>query len=522
MSSLQTFLEKGFFPRELPPPFNTDAYAAYALAYGTTWNKTKWTGCVSHNLARPGGLRRPLRIPHPIGFYGIAELLSNEWASIKQHTWKQRLSASRPHVMKNSSRAVVPRYRFGELPRMRALRRRGTRYLLKTDINLFYPTLYTHTIPWALHTKAVCKAALSQPGKGANLLGNKLDKLLQCLNDGQTHGIPIGPDTSLIAAEILLAAADAELLQRCPGIIRGFRYVDDYELSFSNLRDGEAVLAELQNVLSAYELSLNPRKTTLEEMPKALEETWGSELGRFQIREANHPVGQRNDIVSFFSRAFEIAHTTRQDPVLRYAIARLQSINVASCGWRAFHNCLLGAANADASAIPVALGTLFQAALAGGHPIAKAPLAELFESIVEHHARRGEGSEVAWALWGALAWSVPLSQGAAKAVSGMEDDIVALLALDVESRGLFPPGALNKQEWDAIVNQPDALHGQHWLLTYEAVSRNWLASSSVGAHNVLGPMSGAGVRFYDPARNVPQFPPGARGNPGGALTNYYA
>ncbi len=522
MSILQTLLEKGYFPRELPPPFNTDTFSTFAFLHGAGWNTKTWTGCVAHNLGRPGGLRRPLRIPNPISHFSLSNILGQNWPLIYQHTWQERLSASRPHVMKKSPRAVVPRYKFGELPRMRALRRRGTRYILKADISLFYPTLYTHSIPWALHTKATCKTALSTPTKGSHLIGNKIDKALQCSNEGQTHGIPIGPDTSLIAAEILLAAADAELIHRCPGIIRGFRYVDDYELSFSSLRESESVLVELQNVLSGYELSLNPRKTKIQELPQSLEDTWGSELGRFSVRDANHPIGQRNDITAFFSRAFELAAALPEEPVLRYAIARLQSTNVASSGWRTFQNCILGAASADASALAVALGTLYQASAAGGHTVAKAPLAELFESIVDHHARRGEGSEVAWALWGALAWAVPLSQKAAQSVSEMEDDIVALLALDMDSRALFSAGSLDKQSWNTIVNQPNALHDQHWLLAYEANQQNWLISPAVAAHAVFGAMHTAGVSFYDPAKNTPQFPAGARGNPGGALTNYYA
>jgi len=36
--------------------------------------------------------------------------------------------------------------------------------------------------------------------------------------------------------------------------------------------------------------------------------------------------------------------------------------------------------------------------------------------MIRVHAPRGQGSEVAWALWGALAWAVPLSDEAAKLV----------------------------------------------------------------------------------------------------------
>jgi hypothetical protein len=151
--------------------------------------------------------------------------------------------------------------------------------LLRTDISQFYPTLYTHTIPWALHTKATCQATLAA-GKGNPLLGDQIDRALQRMNDGQTHGIPIGPDAGLVAAEVLLAAVDQELLNRCNSLIRGFRYVDDYELSFNSMSDAENVLTELQSIMATYELTLNPRKTRIDELPKAIESSWGAELSR--------------------------------------------------------------------------------------------------------------------------------------------------------------------------------------------------------------------------------------------------
>ena len=43
-------------------------------------------------------------------------------------------------------------------------------------------------------------------------------------------------------------------------------------------------------------------------------------------------------------------------------------------------------------------------------------------------------------------------------------DVVALLALDAETRDLFPAGALNKTAWQLALNGPDVLEGEHCLL----------------------------------------------------------
>ena len=524
MTTLLSLLDKGYFPRELPPTFKTSAFATFAVATGPAWSnasKGLWTRCSPHNLARPGGLRRPLKIPNPISYFALAEIVANNWTDIKAHTWRARLSASRPHIMKSASRAVVPRYRYGELPRLRTLRRRGARYLLITDIGQFYPSIYTHAIPWALHTKAAVRTTLRTTA-GRSLTGNRLDKALQIMNDGQTHGIPIGPDASLVVAEILLSAIDQELLDRHPALIRGFRYVDDYELSFTNLSDSEEILSELQGLLAEYGLQLNARKTGITEVPQAWEESWSVELARFLIRDASMPVAQRNDLVSLFSRAFEIASGRPEDSVLRYAVARVQGLDVHPKGWRAFENCLLSAASGDPSTLAVVLGALFTVANRGGHTISKSPLSEIIESVIDIHARRGQGSEVSWALWAALAWSLPLSDKAAELVSTMEDNVVALLALHADAAGVFTPGSLDITEWTNLANDPGVLQSEHWLLAYEANQQGWIPSPAVAKNAVFSAMSRAGIGFYDLAEAKPQFPMAGRGLLGGLLPDYYA
>lgn len=99
-----------------------------------------------------------------------------------------------------------------------------------------------------------------------SLLGNRLDQLIRNCQDSQSAGIPIGPDTSLLLAEILLAAAD-ESIEVEFGPLKGFRYVDDYELCFSNLSDAEKALRLIESTLSDFDLDLNPKKQGLKNSP---------------------------------------------------------------------------------------------------------------------------------------------------------------------------------------------------------------------------------------------------------------
>ncbi len=67
---------------------------------------------------------------------------------------------------------------------------------MKTDLSRFYQTIYTHSLPWAIHGKAQAKE-----NKENGLYGNKLDSCVRNTQDQQTIGLPVGPDTSFILSE---------------------------------------------------------------------------------------------------------------------------------------------------------------------------------------------------------------------------------------------------------------------------------------------------------------------------------
>ena len=183
-----------------------------------------------------------------------------------------KFSLTTPQATPGIQRAIDPVREWGYLPIARSLCRASARYVLQTDITNFYPSIYTHVIPWALHSKSVAK----QNRNNFNLLGNVLDLIIRNSQDQQTLGIHIGPDCSLVIAEIILSAVDAALLST--GAVNGFRYLDDYEFGFATYSEGEQALADLQGVLSVYELHLNPRKTSLFELPEPIERPWATEL----------------------------------------------------------------------------------------------------------------------------------------------------------------------------------------------------------------------------------------------------
>ena len=393
MGITDDLIRRGHFPKELPPPFNTESFADFALSQGSALIANllgnKASICLRHNVARPGGMRRPLSIPHPGHHYQLCELVDSAWTSTLEPLLNNsRISASIP-VRATSGRAFVARTP-PSTEDLRAQARAAGRYLLVTDIQNFYPTLYTHSVPWALHGKMIAKS-----NRTMKLIGNQIDKALRQMQDRQTVGVPIGPDSSMIIAECLLSAVETELINRIPDIV-GYRFRDDIELQFGSRAEAEAAAGSLQEILGDYELALNPRKTRVVELPEAMEERGIPEIREWNFR--NTPQGRKRDIHAFFDHVFTTVSSARGGNTAAFAIARLRDLPIDSESWKLLEANSLQLLVAEPSCARQA-AMLFERATSAGHAVSVPGLARATERLADHHAALGHGSEVAWALF---------------------------------------------------------------------------------------------------------------------------
>ncbi|MDX2146119.1 MAG: RNA-directed DNA polymerase [Planctomycetota bacterium] len=502
MPDLTGILQRGYFPKELPPCFSTATYAA-ALTEPTATRPSQFdpngslpeSKPVMFALARPGMLRRRLTIPHPTAFYRISRLLADHWATIATHCATSTLSLSVP-VDDPVGRAVKMRDGFAARPVRRAVDRAGSRYLLRADLAEFYPTLYTHSIPWALHSKPTAKANKNRinatpPG----LLGNDFDFHYQRCNSNHTKGIAIGPDPSFVIAESVLTACDSLLVARLSGV-RGFRIYDDFELCFDSLEQAEHGLAVLQGVLAEYELALNPRKTKIVALPDHLGDDFVSALAKFNF--GTEPASQAAVLIAFFDWLFTYFKCHPDEHVVSYGVGRFKKEAIAPSNWEMLTGLLLQAANADSS-VWANVAEILEGAFRKGLPIAKPIIARSVNAAILRHAPCGNSSELAWGLWLMLRLRLNVSAKATEVLGGLDDPVVALLTLDAEAAGLLQ-GTLDKTRWQARMSTQD-LKSDQWLLAYEAFVQGWLASPTGTDHLTADVefhwLRNQGVRFYE-------------------------
>lgn len=505
MSILYDILHDGYFPRELPPPFNTKGFANLILSKELSLPSDYLSGNVAalnceHNIALAGMRRRKLGIPNPIPMFRLCNELDKNWAELNKHIGYSQISFSKPRQGGHSFRAFSPMYPPNSISELRARCRMGKKYLLKTDIVNYYNSIYTHSIPWALHGKPTSKV-----NRKSNLLGNRLDKLVRDCQDQQTTGLPTGPDTSFLLSEVLLSAVDRVIISKLGKIknFKGFRYMDDYEFCFSNYQDSEIALNQIDSALSEFELGLNSKKTIIKKLPAPLEDNWVRDLRIFEFRK--NLKAQRNDIISYFNKAFGLAEEYPEKPVLRYAIAKFRSIKINKNAWPLLQDLLLNCVSSEPGTIQYVLEQYIKFS-AAGYSIKSSELEYVLNDQIDTHAPLNHGSEVAWALWGTIAFEVPLHSAASEVVSEMDDSIVALLALDAEQHGFFEKG-LNKSNWSQYLNEQE-LYGDKWLLSYEANINKWLLTGSdyVKKDPRFNYLKKNGVRFYDVSKCAKVIP----------------
>ncbi len=497
MSTSYDLLSRGYFPKELPPPFGTLDFANKVcgsisnLPDSFSKKSLRAHPCM-HNLARSGTLRRRIAICNPVLHYNLCTAMEKDWSNLTRLANKSPFSASRPSP--HNMRAIVPKGENRVL--LRAQYRAITKFVLKTDIARFYHSIYTHSIPWAIHGKKYAKL-----NRGGGLIGNCIDQWVRNGQDGQTMGIPIGPDTSLLISEIILSAVDREVRRKQKGI-RGFRFMDDYELSVSSRKNAEIALGILQEELASYELSLNAEKTFIEEIPAQLDQIWVAPIRDFVISPT--PSRQATALMAFFDLAFSLSKAHKDRNVLSYAIARLRGTTVHIDNWQLFQYLLFQTILAEPGAfIPVLYQLCYYRDL--GHEIDRVSLTDAMNIQIVYQAPLGHSSEVAWALWTVLTFQLRVKSPAAKALSAMTDSVVALLALDARNRGLIRSG-LNTELWETYLTT-DELYGDQWLLSYESGIKGWLGSGNTTSHIDADEnfffLRSSGVEFYDATRSDP-------------------
>lgn len=496
MGLQDSLVRRGYVPKEFVPAVKSTSFADSlgTLSGVISSPPLPASKCSYHSIPKVKLFRRLIAFPHPLHQAALAGILEEHWSELQTHMAASLISQSSLEEDPDQKSALKRKATFEDLPLERAARSCASRYLLRADLSRFYQTIYTHSISWALHSKAIAKSQKFNK----KLAGNLIDMAVRNTQDQQTIGVPVGPETSDLIAELIGVSIDKELQEALPNL-SGIRYVDDFNLYFSTRSAAENALVVMTAAVKEFELEINQFKTDIVELPESLEPFWKTELRSFSIR----PESQHHDLFGFFSRAFDLTTKFPTSSVLKYAVTRSSGFKVSPDEWPSYESFLLNSLMGEPALFPV-FAQIMLKYRDEGYPVNLERLEATLWEICQYHSNYQQGYEVAWSLWVAKLFYLKVPDTVHSRLSKMDDPLVSLLALDLRAQGLAL--ALDTTQWDASMTGNE-LWSANWLLAYEAHIKGWLSSKLgddyIGNDAFFSELRKQGVSFYDEAEGQP-------------------
>jgi hypothetical protein len=312
-------LAHGLFTEKLPPVFTSVNFFDYCQSRTKNFQDIP-SPYIFYESMREINIPRQLGIPNPITYHRLCQCLKDNWYKICEHFEKytsfQSHKISRTHIRKLKNKPSLFEMNY------KNLRRDGIpepdliiekRYIVRSDITQFFPSIYTHSILWALVGKPMAKI-----NRNKNFCYNAIDHYTQNIKNGETHGLLIGPHASNLLSEIILAVVDYKLHEN--NWNNFFRFVDDYTCYTETCEEGQKFIIDLSNELRHFDLAMNYKKTNISELPHASVEQWVGQIKAIIQRTKNQKMNFY-DVQAYLDSVIELMHYNNDlSSILNYSI----------------------------------------------------------------------------------------------------------------------------------------------------------------------------------------------------------
>lgn len=421
---------------------------------------------IEYRTTRFNNILRVMHIPHPNPYARLCQSIHQNWDKL-EYTAENTTSQIRPSYHGGGRVIVMEDYDSREMGRVIVMEKEqfpedidrhldlsfGAQYLVDADVAACFPSLYTHAISWALVGHDTAKNS-----RDPNKWYNHLDVLQRFLKRGETHGVPIGPATSNLINEIILAKVDDALRSK----YRFLRFIDDYRCYCRSRDEADAFVRELEVELAKYSYSLNAKTVAITSLPLPFSGGWVNDLsGRIP------PVGEitSRQVASFFDYASQLQQQQPDGSVVKYA-ARVLANRVASDAAGMFVNYTMQWAYHYPAVLPMVCRVLerFVVPVDG----------ERIRDLIQRHMTYRRSDAVCWSLYLLYLCKEKLGSCLAKKIV-KSADCMAMAAM-VSTRQHV------SRVRTFVRNLDGTLHyevDKYWILVYELTRRGDLAPSAL-------------------------------------------
>jgi hypothetical protein len=495
MALKHDLLEKGYLPENLPPTFVTTAIGAnLAARNGWLTNGKHPVRSSPFNASKRGMTRREFSFVHPSTAHDLARFVADREAELMQHFALSDFSLSKPVHNTDMDRAVTIAS-HSEVESARLARLARYRFVARTDISRFYHTIYTHSIPWALHGRAAAKADRSPAS--ANCYANRLDLIVRAGQDGQTVGVPVGPDASRYVAEVIGTAIDQEFVRRggdqnCDLI----RHVDDVWIGADTHAAAEEALWRYREAIRFFELDINESKTAIYSDNFSFSDTWPTDIAakfEFASNSLDRRIPER--LRAALEYSFSLTLRNNDDGVLKYTLRYLDRSNLAATQWPVVEPFLKRAAVHFGHSIDYVARIIVWRHLAF-RDLVIADWSPILTAILDRHGRLGNDGEVSWALYAAIRLGIEIPISTANLIVQNCGPLTVMALLSCVEQTLVAPAVFDAAA-EIVANETGS--GPYWPLLLEWRSRQWAGSANLTFGNdLIEDLAQQGITLFAP------------------------
>lgn len=518
---LRALLSKGYFPHELPSVFTSVDFADNAGSILAEWEAngifTRKQTFVKKKKAKDGGYeyklrateaemlskpkrgyeRRTLHLTHPVPQALLCYEMAANWRILQRWLSRNRFSLDRIDVS-DAFGGSIKDVDFALHRAKKDFITSSHDWLVETDITRFYPSIYTHSIPWAAYGKERVKADLKRYGGS---LADRLDVLVRNCNRNQTVGIPIGPATSHVIAAIISSRIDEMIEKNLKGVnYLADRLQDDWSIGCYELSDAEYILSTLIGAYRAFGLDINGVKTEVLRLIEHQAPSWEAELTSF-YRSARSGL-RGSSLRTFLNLAISLQATHPAGRVVGYAMSMLEEINLSEKDVATVESFLLKAAAVSSISLSRICQTLITIESTGKR-ISKSRVRERFVHLLEKNLVNGNDYEVIWLIYTLRGLKISFkSKLLTQAMDDTRGSVIPLMLLDMKSKSLYH-SSIPIGEWETRYTKESIESEPGWMLLYEGIRHRWLKdTNNLMQSRMFKPLIDRGIQFYDPKKNV--------------------
>ncbi|KEQ02979.1 hypothetical protein GV67_16450 [Pseudorhizobium pelagicum] len=458
--------------RNLPPSKERPAYKRFVSEKSTFYHP------------RFNNTDRIHSVVNPISHLFTSDLVAKNYSKLRDVEKQSSYSLSASFVDWGGQRALR-RPAFAKRDEFTSQVSPRFEYTVVTDVRAFYHSVYTGSIPWAIHGRDRSKRRLA-------LFGNDLSLLIRNAQGGHTTGLPVGPDTSRILAEVVASRIDTEIdhaLKMKEG--DAARFVDDFTFGCNSIEEGQKIIAEVRRAAAKFELDIGKEKTAIEPTDHLAYVGWQDYMKA-------HLPGKRPDKAAF-ERFFYVVH----DMTKRHAKLNIEKFAMSSCrtafvesdSWDFLQEHIVSSYRRNSTLIETLVEVFLLRHQRHGD-INQPALSDFISSrlpMLSAHQRTGE---ILWLLYLACSLEIKIRAEVLSGCLRIPNAMLAILVTHAETEGLID-GSIDSAYWRSFATT-SGLRSSMFLFAYEAARSVWVEDVDYCEDDdFYGPFFGKQISFFD-------------------------